>query len=147
MYRQRWGVEVYFHSLKQTLERTRLLSTSASYARVELDWQVMGLWMMGLMCVDQIVQSGDIGRLWSVAACRRVIRLVMQHTTRCCKQGWLAAKLGKAVQDAYQRQSGKAARNWPHKKTCKPAGAPQTRTATEAEVELAQRLKSKKAAA
>jgi hypothetical protein len=38
LYRQRWGIEVLYRSLKQTMGRAKLRSTGPDGARLELDW-------------------------------------------------------------------------------------------------------------
>jgi len=48
LYKLRWGVEVLYRSLKQTLGRRKMLSDSPKHAQVELDWCVIGLWMLSL---------------------------------------------------------------------------------------------------
>jgi len=43
LYRQRWGIELFFRHLKQTFQRRKLRSTSADNARVELEWSLVGV--------------------------------------------------------------------------------------------------------
>ena len=38
MYRRRWGIEVFYRSLKRTMEKHKLHSASPGKAQVELDW-------------------------------------------------------------------------------------------------------------
>jgi len=145
LYRRRWMVEVCFRSLKQTMGKRKMLSTCAANAKVELDWAVVGLWLLGLMGVDQ-VSSADRQRL-SVAQALRVVRRWMRSTTARPPAGGLGRALGKAVLDRYARTSSKKARDWPHKKREKPPGVPKIRTATKAEVLKAQEIRCKVQAA
>ena len=147
MYRLRWGIELHYRSLKQTLSRRKLLSDCPRHAEVELDWCVVGLWLLGLMSVSQIIESGQCPHCWSVASALRVVRRGMCWGNGRCRRGRLQAELRAAVKDKYQRHGSKKARHWPHKKTEKPPGAPKIRVANELEVQQAQELRRRKTAA
>lgn len=146
MYRCRWGVEVFFRSLKRTMEKHKLHSGSPDKARVELDWALAGLWMLGLLTVDRMIRRGVSPARWSVAQSLRVVRQVMSG--RASRQ---AAKnlraLAGATKDTYRRRGSKSARNWPHKKTERPPRPPNIRMATPREKQAAQRFREKKNAA
>ena len=49
IYRLRWGEEVYHRSFKQTLERRTLLSRTPATCLAEVQWIVLGTWLLGLM--------------------------------------------------------------------------------------------------
>ena len=49
LYRQRWSIEVLFRSLKQTLGKRTLRAGTPALAACELDWALVGLWMLGLL--------------------------------------------------------------------------------------------------
>jgi hypothetical protein len=141
LYEMRWGVEVFYRSLKATLERRKMLSRAPRQARMELGWTVVGLQLLGLLSVEQIIGSGRDPLSWSAASSLRVVRLAMRDRRprgRC--RGGLAGCLGRAVKDGYRRRGGKAARAWPAKKTESPAGAPKLRKATPTEIRKAQKL-------
>lgn len=145
LYRLRWRVEVCFRSLKQTMGKRKMLSTSAENAKVELDWAVVGLWLLSLMGVGQAA-SVDRHRL-SVAQALRAVRRWMRSPTARPPAGGLHRALRKALVDRYARTSSKKARNWPHKKREKPPGVPKVRTATKTEVLKAQKIRCKGKAA
>jgi hypothetical protein len=146
MYRRRWGLEVFYRSLKRTLEKHTLRSQSPVKAAVELDWSLAGLWLLGLMTVERRVRRGGGAKDWSVAEALRVVRRVMSG-----RGGRQAARglhgLGQAAKDAYVRRHPKAARNWPNKKTESPPKPPVIRTATAAERLKAKRFRDKHVAA
>jgi hypothetical protein len=48
LYKLRWGVELQFRTVKQTFGRRKLRSRTAARASVELDWSMLGLWMIQL---------------------------------------------------------------------------------------------------
>jgi hypothetical protein len=141
MYRLRWGVEVMYRTLKQTMERRKLRSVSPANATVELDWQMVGLWMLGLMTCDARRGSARTLSDWSPAQALRAVRMAMQRPNAPSSRWALRNRLRKAVKDRYQRRGPKGARNWPHKKTEGPPGQPQTRMATKSEKLQAQRQK------
>jgi len=143
-YRLRWGVELLYRALKQTLEHRKLLSDSPRHAQVELDWTMVGLWMLGLMSLEAMRRDGYQLNAWGVARSLRVVREAMDKGHRSHRQGGLRQSLGQSVKDEYRRTCSKKARHWPHKKTERPPGAPQIRTAEPAEVMLAQQLRERK---
>lgn len=145
LYCLRWGVEVSFRSLKQTMRKRKMLSGVAKNAKVELDWAVVGLWLLTLMGVGEAAPA-DRDRL-SVAQALRAVRRWMRSPDGRPPAGGLRKALRKALVDKYVRTSSKKARNWPHKKREKPPGVPKVRTATKAEVLKAQEILCKKKAA
>lgn len=146
MYRRRWGLEVFYRSLKRTMEKHKLHSKSPGKAALELDWALAGLWLLGLLTVERMVRRRVSPAQWSVAESLRVVRRVMLG-----RGGRQAARglcgLGHALKDDYPRQSLKTARDGPHKKTESPPKPPIIRTARHAERLKAQQFKDKKAAA
>jgi len=73
-YEMRWGVEVFYRSLKQTLEKRRMLSRTPEAAQCELTWALFGLWLLGLMTVARIVRHGGDPLGWSAAQARNRVR-------------------------------------------------------------------------
>lgn len=148
LYEMRWGVELFYRSMKQTLSHRKMLSHAPKQARAELSWTLVGLQLLGLMSVSEIIQSGKDPLSWSVAMSLRVVRLATgdRKPRRSCRGGFLGA-LSRAVKDDYKRSSVKKARNWAHKKKDKPPGAPKLRKANGTEIERAKRIKAIKTAA
>lgn len=136
LYRARWGIEVYYRTLKQTLERRKMLSGSPDLARLELAWTLMGLWLLGLLGVDALIQDGQSPTRLSMATALRVLReAVAGHLRRR-----LDRALAQAVKDEYHRDRPKTSRDWPDKKHDSPPKAPKMRNATPAERQRAQRF-------
>jgi hypothetical protein len=148
LYELRWGVEVFYRSLKQTLRRRQMLSHTPVAAECELTWTVYGLWLLALLSVAKITARGAEPLSWSAALARNRVRrslrlaLTGRHQDRA-----LGYDLARTVQDTYVRTGSKKARNWPHKKNDPPPGAPKILTATAAQRHAVQRLKAKKVAA
>jgi hypothetical protein len=163
LYRRRWGVELIYRSLKQTMGKRKLRCDAPANAAVELDWAVVGLWLLGLMSVERIIEAGHEPGAWSVAASLRIVRRAMAaaaplpsasaspsrrgHQRRGGNGSELAKALAGATKDRYARTRPKTARHWPHKKKDKPPGDPRARMAEESEIQLATELQEKARAA
>lgn len=145
MYRLRWGVEVLFRSLKQTLDRRKMLSGCPTHAKVELAWSMVGLWLLGLISVQEIKAAGEDPQRWSPAQALRVVRQACNGTLGA--GGSLHEHVAGSLKDTYKRTRSKKARHWPHKKKEKPPGEPPARMATPQEVLLASMIRVKKIAA
>jgi hypothetical protein len=138
LYKMRWGIEVLYRSLKQTLARRKMLSDSPRNARMELTWSVLGLWALLLVkarrCKHAVMQG--------VAQALRVVRRGMAKADLNIERA-----LSRLKPDRYTRRNPKKARHWPHKKKESPPGEPEARNATEAECLLAEELRTQSAAA
>ena len=57
LYKMRWGIEVEFRGLKQTLERANLRSRNDQRLLVELDWSIMAMAIVELFALkEQLAQ-------------------------------------------------------------------------------------------
>jgi len=145
LYEMRWGIEVFYRSYKQTLDRKRLLSRTPQTCLAECQWTMLGLWLLGLMTVDQLLSKKIDPLMLSVASARDAIRRAMRRSLqpRRSATGSLRRDLSAAVKDTYHRHGPKAARDYPRKKQQKPPGPPIIKSATEKERQRASRLKAK----
>jgi hypothetical protein len=141
LYRMRWGIELLYRSLKQTMQCRKMLSERPEHALLELDWAMMGLWLVGLMTAQAAPKKAGPCP-WSLAKALRVVRGAMRRVGRVRPAGGLRRLLRGAVRDRYVRHRPKAARYWPRKKTESPPGLPKIRTATHAERLKAQEFRS-----
>jgi len=148
LYRMRWGIEVFYRSLKQILKRRKMRSEAPVQAALELRWSMTGLMLLGLMGVKNLMDQGHEPKALSTAKALRHIRTVMHHPSGRYRRGHsLAKQLGNAVKDTYQRRSSKEARDWPHIKKEKPAGKPKIETATPLDIAQALNIRARKRAA
>lgn len=136
LYTLRWGVEVFFRSLKQTLCRRKLLCDAPDNARQELYWAVIGIAVLGVLSVREILAAGKDPLSFSVALALASLRHAAQSTANAAAD--LTSHLSAAVKDSYRRLRPKHSRNWPRRKRCKPPGRPQLRQATKTEINMAQ---------
>ena len=114
LYQARWGVEVNFRSLKQTLGRRRVLAGTPEAGEMELAGNILALAL--LFCHAAAALGAQLDRL-SVAEALRTLRRAMEAVRHASPTGWFAARLGAALRDGYRRKRPKRARDWPHKKT------------------------------
>lgn len=146
MYRRRWGLEVFYRSLKQTMQKHTLRSRTPQGAAMELDWALVGLWLLGVMAVKRLVARGVAASEWSVAAALRLVRRVMAGRGSLRAARGLRG-LGEARKDAYVRQGPKDSRPRPQKKKESPPKPPLVRMASDDERALTKRLTAKNPAA
>jgi hypothetical protein len=147
LYRLRWEAEVGFRSIKQTLARRRLRSGSPGAAAAELTWALLGLWVLGAVAVAAQLRRGADPLAWSVALARKVVRRALRRRSWPARgPGALARELAAAVRDGYERAGRKQARDWPHKKTEKPPGAPKVTAADGALIRRAKEIRENMAA-
>ena len=144
LYRRRWGLEVAFRSLKQTLERRKVRSCTPIHARIELAWSVLGLWMLTLLGARAIGSAGHSPRHLSAASTLAAVRHAMQTDI---SHRVLHLRLRRCLIDRYERRSSKRAHRWPHKKNPAPPGPPSLTKATRTQALAAQELPAFKAAA
>jgi len=145
LYRMRWGVEVFYRSLKQTLQQRKMRSRAAGQAKMELSWAVMGLWVLSLAGVQAVVAKGKTPGNLSIALARNMVRQAMADCGR--RRTNLRKQLATALKDSYVRTGSKAARNWPHKKNERHADAPKIKPAQPRQVQHAKELLERNSAA
>jgi hypothetical protein len=125
LYRLRWGVELQFRSYKQTFGRGKLLSRTPDRAVMELNWSLLGLWIIQLFAVKEQLTIGSPPGQSSVALAVAVIQEAMQAwPDAVCDPRRLRSRLSEAVKDQYHRTSSKLARYRPHYKDAPTTGKP-----------------------
>jgi len=140
-YKMRWGIEVEFRGLKQTLDRARLRSRNDQRLLVELDWSIMAMAVAELFALkEQLAVSADGHRpppdpaKRSLAKAIRALRHCLRNLQNIPESGRdLQTQLAAAVTDSYQRKAAKLARYRPPNPDKKPLGQPQLRKLTRQE--------------
>jgi len=144
MYKLRWGIEVLFRSIKQTMDLRKAKSWTPAASAQELEWGMMGVWLLGLMALQKQARKAEQGSTptsqWSAGKTLRLIRRAIHGSMG--RGPSLAAKLQDAVRDGYRRRGPRASADYPRKKREKPPGDPRQRLATRSEVRIAARLKA-----
>lgn len=144
LYRRRWGLEVAFRSLKQTLEHRKVRSGTPTHARSELNWAVAGLCTLALLGSQTLARARRSGDRPSIAAALATVRQAM-HAAPSARS--LHRRLCACVIDDARRRSSKHAYRWPHKKNPAPPGEPTLTNATSTQVRAAQALRVRQHAA
>jgi hypothetical protein len=149
LYEMRWGVEVFYRSYKQTLDRRVVKSRTPATALVEVAATMLGLWLLGLLSVKRLTLRGVDPLRWSVAKARNAVRRTMRASFASPRQGHchrsfnLDQAFVHAQRDRYRRRGAKTARNYPRKKRERPPGPPKIKQATPRQRQLAKQLKRK----
>jgi Transposase DDE domain len=155
-YRLRWGVEVEFRGLKQTLERAKLRSRNDRRLLVELDWSILAMAVAELAALKEqlarrAARSAGQGKKAdpakrSLAKTMRALRHCLANLDEVPAPGQdLASRLGEAVTDSYQRRKSKRARYRPPNPDKKPLGDPQVHPLDQEEKEKLQQWRAKQA--
>ena len=123
-YQARWGIEVEYRGLKQTMNRRKVLARTPEAGAMELAANLLSMAL--LLLYAAMVQGAKVDHC-SLARVLRAIRRAIEafrHGEKCRE---LIGQLAAAVRDAYERLSSKRARDWPHKKNECPPGPPTLR--------------------
>lgn len=133
LYRARWGIELQFRALKQTFGRTKLRSRTAENALVELDWSIVGLWLIQLFAVKEQIKIDSPPAQSSVALALAVIQEAMQNWSGAIRRPKeFARRLSQATKDTYTRTRPKRSRYRPAYKDKPTASKPIIQNATPA---------------
>lgn len=117
IYRQRWGIELQFRTVKQTMQHHTMRSRTPDTCYLEMMWAFLGVWLLQLITACKIAEAGGKPRTASPAQARNVVRRVMRdqrpgtRTRRGVNTVLAACRL-----DEYVRKRPKGSRNYPRKK-------------------------------
>ncbi len=139
-YQMRWGVELEFRGLKQTLNRAELRCRNDRRLRVELDWSILAMAVAELFALKEQLDRRAAKRKHrtpdrrSLAATMRALRWCLRNLKEPSPRvGGLTHRLRQAVIDDYRRRSSKRARYRPANPDKKPLGDPKLRVVTSTE--------------
>lgn len=131
LYSMRWGIELQFRSFKQTFGRRELHSRTSECSSVEMDWSLVGLWMIQLFAVKEQIKVDRPPEHSSVSLSLAIIQETMDMYHEEATDGRaLSRQLSGAVKDDYTRTSRKTARYQPSSKDKPSAKQPIVRKAT-----------------
>jgi hypothetical protein len=141
IYRGRWGIEGFYRTSKQTLERDRVQSRTPEHCYLEKAWSLLGAWLLDLMAIRQLVAAGRDPHKVSAAGARNAIRRTIRNASpRPRKRHRLLQVLAECFTDDYVRHRPKASRNYPRKKRHKPPTPPKIKPPTAQQIQWAQAL-------
>ena len=139
LYRARWGIEIDYRGLKQTLDRRKVLAKTPEAGAMELSANILALAL--LMLQGAVAMGARVVRL-SVAQALRTIRLTIEQLRGRRRMKPFAVQLCGALRDSYERRRSKRARDWPHKKNEPPPRSPILRSLSMVEKEQIQTLEA-----
>ena len=118
IYRQRWGVEVFFRTVKQSAQRRKLSCLTPENVRTELQWTLLGLWA-ALFLGQESFRENKLPRetmcpVKVLRALTRVLQSLRDLATDCPPLRELLAAAQKADESARTRP--KHNRHYPRKK-------------------------------
>lgn len=159
LYKQRWGIEVEFRGLKQTLDKAQLRCRTSARAKVELHWSLMAMTVAELFALkEQLPQpkANSPGALdplesdpdpmkRSLAGTIRAMRWSLTHLHEVAEsdEKSLPTALRNAKTDDSQRTASKAARYRPPNPDKKPLGEPNIRRLSAEEMKKLKELKQR----
>ncbi len=143
LYKSRWGIEVEFRGLKQTLNGQKLRCRNVDRLYTELSWSILSMAIAELLAVrEQIANKKSYNlanrtvpaytpKKRSLAQTMRAIYDCLDALNDTPKSGNdLWSRLASAVTDNYQRRSSKKARYCPNNKDAKKLKPPKVRKPT-----------------
>jgi len=137
LYKMRWGIEVEFRGLKQTIDKHKLRCRNSDRLLVELDWSIRAMAVAELLALREQIPAEDgsvdgydpICR--SLAETMRALRTTMRTINKRPKpENGLLHQLSQALVQRYDNRTDKQARYRPKNPDKKPLGDPKIKTMT-----------------
>lgn len=136
-YRQRWGIETAYRSMKQTLGRRTLKSRAADLAQLELAGTALGHWALALLALKARGKAFAT-RGWSTAKAADSLRTAL--TQPISRLAWRTAWRATLLPPIKRRGRKKRRQEWAKVNHRPPCGAPIVRPANHTELVAFQRL-------
>ena len=139
LYSERWKIEIFFRTIKQTCERAKLQCRKPDNVLTELNWTLLGIWHALLTAKSVCKENGtNIQRTSPVKVMKAfatVVELIHKEVTGVTD---FRTELANAIiPDESNRTSSKASRNYPRKKKYRRCGNPKINDPTPEQQELA----------
>ena len=137
-YKMRWGVEIEYRGLKQTIDKRNLRCRNSDRVYVELDWSIRAMAFAELIALREQVCNGHESRTHpeqgydpkdrSLANTMRALRKCMRTlNTYADPSNDLLSQLSSALVQKYNNRTDKRARYRPRNPDKKPLGEPTIR--------------------
>lgn len=135
-YKMRWGIEVEFRGLKQTIDKHTLRCRNAGRVLAELDWSLRAMAVAELLAIrEQIVAAVDNGEGASYDPQDRSLANTMRALRKCMRNlhkygthdNGFMQQLARATVQRYNNRTDKRARYRPKNPDKKPLGDPTIR--------------------
>lgn len=154
-YEMRWGIEVEFRGLKQTLDKHMLRCRNSERLLVELDWSILAMALAELIALQQqignaserVTKAGYDPKDRSLANTMRALRKCMRQLhKRPEPDDHLLHWLSRAVVQRYNNRTTKQARYRPKNPDKKPLGDPNVRPISSEQLRKLRQMQQKRAA-
>jgi hypothetical protein len=141
IYKLRWGIELEFRGLKQTIDKHRLRCRNSARLLVELNWSLCGMAVAELLALHAQIAAEQKGQATaytpqdrSLANTIRALRRSMRDLAAYCDSSEsLLKELAQAKVQRYTNRTDKRARYRPANPDKKPLGEPTVRKINAAE--------------
>jgi hypothetical protein len=141
LYKARWGIEVFFRTVKQTCRRSKLCCGQPGNVLTELNWTLLGIWIALFHGKEVLASEGLPPRRLSPVKVMRAFALVSQCIQlRAANSPLLSELLRDAViVDESKRTTSKQSRDYPRKKKHHNCGPPIIIKATAIQIQFAKK--------
>jgi len=137
-YKMRWGVEVEYRGLKQTIDKRNLRCRNSDRVYVELDWSIRAMAFAELLALREQIPNDKKSQTQpehdydtkdrSLANSVRALRTCMRNLNKYAdSSNDLLSQLSKAMVQKYNNHTDKKARYRPKNPDKKPLGEPNVR--------------------
>jgi len=132
LYTGRWGVEVFFRSIKQSCQQTKLHCGEPHNVLAELNWTLLGIWSAMFLGKQTLHEQGvPLQRLSLVKIIRAFTAVLRQIVASGLSTPLLTDLLAASLlSDESARTTSKRSRHYPRKKKRKRCGAPHLKSPT-----------------
>lgn len=154
-YKMRWGIEVEFRGLKQTIDKHKLRCRNSDRVLVELDWSIRAMAVAELIALREQISkkpstdeelaydTKDLSLANTIRALRKCMRNLHKYTG---PNDGLLYELSRAMVQKYENRTDKKARYRPKNPDKKPLGEPTVRKMTAEEREKLRKINQEIAA-
>jgi hypothetical protein len=126
LFRQRWNVEVFFRTVKQSCKKAKLCCGTPANVLTEMNWTLIGIWA-ALYAGSHVLQSNGCAsnRMSPI----KVVRAFQSAVAAICFSATKATPLSELLANATRhdessRTTSKKSRNYPRKRKKPRAGKP-----------------------
>jgi Transposase DDE domain len=142
LYRQRWGIEVFFRSVKQSCQRSKLHCGVPQNVLAEAHWTLLGIWSALYLGKETLhAQGSPLQRLSPVKVMRAFAHTLLAIHLGAGRTDLLTESLAEAlIADESHRTTSKRSRNYPRQKRHHECGSPRIIAPTTLQKQKARQL-------
>ncbi len=122
LYEARWGVEVFFRTVKQSYERAKLECRTPDNALIEIEWTLLGIWIALTEARSKIPSENRVSPIQVLRVVSQLVRDVARYSS--LKMNLSSAFSSCIIADESNRKSPKNSPDYPRKKKKRQIGDP-----------------------